>query len=82
MALDDKDLEKIGEVVDEKLDLSLSPIEDRLGSMQSDILTIKNDVNDVKKKVDDVWRAENEDILALADDIKIIKKKIGLRTAS
>jgi len=79
MALTKKDLEKIGEVVDEKVTREIGSLRLEM-NQRFDMADEKNtkEHQEILEKIEQVKQMETEDIEVLYTDVVKIKKKVGI----
>lgn len=60
MALTNEDLKAIGSLMDEKLDVRLAPIEQKVGTIEQKLSAIENDIAEIKSDLAETKETVNK----------------------
>lgn len=74
MALTKDDLKQLGNLLDQKLDQKLQPIQDEILYIKQEISDIKLRITHIERRLDLLFEMETEDVQASYGEIESVKK--------
>jgi predicted nucleic acid-binding Zn-ribbon protein len=76
MALTKDDLKQLGNLLDQKLDQKLQPIQDEILYIKQEISDIKLRITHIERRLDLLFEMETEDVQASYGEIESVKKRV------